>query len=57
MKYNCNIIFLNSPPETPPDDAITYNQVGQELKGRAHTYYQVLIDARDCPYIVSKIRS
>lgn len=32
---------------------MNYNQVGKEVKGRAHTYYQVLIDSRDCPYIVS----
>ncbi|XP_066583888.1 polymerase delta-interacting protein 2 isoform X2 [Prorops nasuta] len=25
--------------------------VGKEVKGRAHTFYQVLIDQRDCPYI------
>lgn len=26
----------------------------KEVKGKTHTYYQVLIDARDCPHIVSK---
>lgn len=26
--------------------------VGKEVKGRTHTFYQVLIDSRDCPYIV-----
>nr|XP_024220003.1 polymerase delta-interacting protein 2-like isoform X2 [Halyomorpha halys] len=25
----------------------------RDVKGREHTFYQVLIDARDCPYIVS----
>lgn len=25
----------------------------KEVKGKTHTYYQVLIDARDCPHIVS----
>ncbi|KAK6620610.1 polymerase delta-interacting protein 2 [Polyplax serrata] len=25
--------------------------VGKEVKGRTHTFYQVLIDSRDCPYI------
>lgn len=27
--------------------------VGKEVKGKIHTFYQVLIDSRDCPYIVS----
>lgn len=26
--------------------------VGKEVKGKTHTFYQVLIDSRDCPYIV-----
>lgn len=26
----------------------------KEVKGKTHTYYQVLIDARDCPHIVSE---
>lgn len=25
----------------------------KEVKGKMHTFYQVLIDSRDCPYIVS----
>lgn len=29
--------------------------VGKEVKGRTHTFYQVLIDSRDCPYIVRYI--
>lgn len=28
--------------------------VGKEVRGRTHTFYQVLIDQRDCPYIVRK---
>lgn len=31
------------------DDAVS--NVGKEVKGRTHTFYQVLIDSRDCPYI------
>lgn len=27
--------------------------VGKEVRGRTHTFYQVLIDQRDCPFIVS----
>merc|ERR1719341_2614637 len=28
--------------------------VGKEVKGRTHTYYQVLIDGRDSPYITHR---
>ncbi|XP_076276406.1 DNA polymerase delta interacting protein 2 isoform X1 [Lasioglossum baleicum] len=28
-----------------------FNSVEKEVKGRTHTFYQVLIDQRDCPYI------
>ncbi|XP_048468274.1 polymerase delta-interacting protein 2 [Rhincodon typus] len=28
-------------------------QGSKEVKGKTHTYYQVLIDTRDCPHIVS----
>ncbi|XP_043252219.1 polymerase delta-interacting protein 2 [Colletes gigas] len=28
-----------------------FNSVEKEVKGRSHTFYQVLIDQRDCPYI------
>ncbi|XP_056636524.1 polymerase delta-interacting protein 2 [Diorhabda carinulata] len=31
------------------DDAS--QSVGKEVRGRTHTFYQVLIDQRDCPYI------
>ena len=27
--------------------------VGKEVKGKTHCFYQVLIDSRDCPFIVS----
>merc|ERR1739838_1180636 len=30
----------------PIEESLNYNQVGKEVKGRAHTYYQVLIDSR-----------
>ncbi|XP_025159777.1 polymerase delta-interacting protein 2-like [Harpegnathos saltator] len=32
-------------------DDNNFNNVGKEVKGRTHTFYQVLIDQRDCPYI------
>ncbi|CAG2123255.1 unnamed protein product, partial [Medioppia subpectinata] len=28
-----------------------YNTVGREVRGHTHTYYQVLIDTRDCPFV------
>lgn len=37
-----------APSEEPPGGF-----VGREVKGQQHTYYQVLIDSRDCPYVVS----
>lgn len=51
-KYNYVLYYLNN-VFRPIEESMNYNQVGQEVKGRAHTYYQVLIDSRDCPYIVS----
>ncbi|KAK3850419.1 hypothetical protein Pcinc_042879 [Petrolisthes cinctipes] len=41
----------NKKEHKPLEESMNYNQVGKEVKGRAHTYYQVLIDSRDCPYI------
>jgi len=32
-------------------DSSTVNQMNRDVKGCSHTYYQVLIDSRDCPYI------
>ena len=31
--------------------------VGKEVKGRTHTYYQVLIDGRDSPYITHRTQN
>ena len=31
--------------------------VGKEVKGRTHTYYQVLIDGRDTPYITHRAQT
>jgi polymerase delta-interacting protein 2 len=28
-----------------------YGSVGRDVKGQSHTYYQVLIDTRDCPFV------
>lgn len=39
-----------SSSEEPPSGL---HQVGREVKGQQHTYYQVLIDSRDCPHVVS----
>lgn len=40
----------NSTSETSGD---SLTNAGKEVKGRTHTFYQVLIDTRDAPYIVS----
>lgn len=29
---------------------------GKEVRSKTHAYYQVLIDARDCPFIVSSLQ-
>lgn len=41
------VLFSCSKPETPGAHG------SKEVKGKTHTYYQVLIDTRDCPHIVS----
>jgi len=40
-----------------PTFSATVGGVGKEVKGRTHTYYQVLIDARDCPYITHRAQT
>ncbi|KAK0159689.1 hypothetical protein PV327_010779 [Microctonus hyperodae] len=39
------------PNKKDETDEINVNSVGKEVKGRTHTFYQVLIDQRDCPFI------
>ena len=46
---NLSIILFRPGPAT---DIISG---AKEVKGRTHTYYQVLIDARDIPHIVSAV--
>jgi len=36
---------------TGEESSAGFNTVGREVKGHTHTYYQVLIDSRDCPYV------
>ncbi|XP_023222028.1 polymerase delta-interacting protein 2-like isoform X1 [Centruroides sculpturatus] len=33
------------------DTSPGFNQVGREVRGHTHCYYQVLIDTRDCPFV------
>lgn len=42
---------VSSKKDKQSDDTTGFNHVGREVKGRTHTYYQVLIDSRDCPFI------
>ncbi|GAB6030045.1 Polymerase delta-interacting protein 2 [Chamberlinius hualienensis] len=37
--------------EKPIEESASVNQVGREVKGKTQSYYQVLIDSRDCPFI------
>lgn len=34
------------------DTSDSNGNVNKDVKGKTHTFYQVLIDSRDCPYIV-----
>ncbi|XP_046657907.1 polymerase delta-interacting protein 2-like [Daphnia pulicaria] len=49
--YDRDILANKKTTKTPDTDVNTSNQVGREVKGKNHTYYQVLIDSRDCPHI------
>lgn len=40
--------------EDPEENFPVNRGLGKEVKGRTHTFYQVLIDQRDCPFIVSR---
>lgn len=43
-----------SPDSTPLENSgDSLSNTSKEVKGRTHTFYQVLIDTRDAPYIVS----
>lgn len=42
--------------DTPPFSA-PVGGAAKEIKGRTHTYYQVLIDGRDCPYITHRAQT
>lgn len=39
------------------EEVTTFNHVGREVKGRTHSFYQVLMDSRDCPYIRAQTES
>ncbi|PNF40491.1 polymerase delta-interacting protein 2 [Cryptotermes secundus] len=54
MRMGMHVHTCVNPYTKCPDDA-NYNHVGKEVKGRTHTFYQVLIDSRDCPYIVEAV--
>lgn len=44
-------------PKRTEDANASFSQVHREVKGRAHTYYQVLIDVRDCQYVRAQTES
>ena len=47
LYFFCFCLFITSEE--------TSSSINKEVKGRTHTYYQVLIDSRDVPHIVSTI--
>ncbi|XP_026853536.2 polymerase delta-interacting protein 2 isoform X1 [Electrophorus electricus] len=40
-------------PTTPDSKTESLGHESKEVKGKTHTYYQVLIDIRDCPHIMT----
>lgn len=36
---------------------LCFSTVGKDVKGKTHTFYQTLIDERDCPFIVIKFQN
>ncbi|KAK7588142.1 hypothetical protein V9T40_005387 [Parthenolecanium corni] len=44
-------VFDRDIPNKRKNDVEEIAAVGKEVKGKIHTFYQVLIDSRDCPYI------
>jgi len=44
-------------PSFAPSSSSLAGGVGKEVKGRTHTYYQVLIDGRDSPYITHRTQT
>lgn len=44
----------NAEEETVSTTNSNSNNSEKEHKGKTNTFYQVLIDSRDCPYIVSR---
>nr|CAG4641753.1 EOG090X07J3 [Eurycercus lamellatus] len=50
--YDRDIMANKKNSKIPIDvDGNAFNQIGRDIKGRNHTYYQVLIDSRDCQHI------
>ena len=47
--------FQKRTDESPANGS--FSHVNREVKGRAHTYYQVLIDVRDCQYVRAQTES
>jgi len=52
-----NPMGYHPPSQAPPGASPSSNSGGKEVKGKMHTYYQVLIDSRDCPYITHKTQT
>lgn len=52
--YFCSMVLLFVLCFFSKPDSVGHGS--KEVKGKMHTYYQVLIDTRDCPHIVSGIK-
>lgn len=44
-------------PTSTDLDSPTSSPVSKEVKGKTHTYYQALIDSRDCPFVRAQTES
>ncbi|XP_043510013.1 polymerase delta-interacting protein 2 [Frieseomelitta varia] len=49
--WTARVYDRDIPNKRESDTNDHYNSVGKEVKGRTHTFYQVLIDQRDYPFI------
>jgi len=52
FSFYYHLFSILSNKRTGEESSAGFNQVGREVKGHTHTYYQVLIDSRDCPFVV-----
>ncbi|KAF0301341.1 polymerase delta-interacting protein 2 [Amphibalanus amphitrite] len=57
---DCNSKPEDADPQKPPSAESSppaSNPVGKDVRGKTHTYYQALIDSRDCPFVRAQTES